>query len=272
VARIDPSARVADGARLGADVEIGPFTVVGPHVELGDGCRLSAHVVVDGRTQIGPRTVVHPFTSLGTPPQAVRYRGEPSRLVIGSDCIIHEHVTANLGTEEGGMETRIGNKCLLMVGVHVGHDAKVGNEVRLANFAMLGGHVEIEDYAIISAIVAAQQFTRVGAYAFIGGGTGVVKDVIPFGASSGWPPRFRGLNAVGMRRRGFTREAIQAVREAFKMLFADSGPMLERADRLAAAFPGDANVGRIVEFIRAGKKRPFLLPQTREAAEDFEEA
>jgi UDP-N-acetylglucosamine acyltransferase len=270
--RIHPSARIAEGARLGADVEVGPFCTVGPDAVLSDGCRLISHVNVAGHTTIGPRTVVHPFASLGTPPQSVHYKGEASRLVIGADCTIREHVTMNTGTASGRMETRVGNKCFLMISTHIGHDCLVGNEVILVNGVTLAGHCEIGDFAIISGLTALHQFVRVGAYAFIGGLTGLTKDLMPGSTAFGVPAEYRGLNAIGLKRRGFSREAIQSLRGAYRALFADQGPMQERAERLARAFPNDTGAALIVDFIRAGVKRPFLLPERNGMGEieDFE--
>ncbi len=259
--RIDSSARIADGARLGADVEVGPYCVVGPEVTIGDGCRLIAHVVVAGNTAIGPRTVIYPFATLGTPPQSVHYRGGPTRLVIGADCVIRENVTMNTGTEDGGMVTRVGDKCFFMTGSHVGHDCKVGNEVTLVNGVALAGHCEVGDFTVISGLAALHQFVRAGPYCFIGGLTGLTKDLLPYSAAFETPALYRGVNVVGLRRRGFKRAEIETIRAALRALFADTGSMRERAERLAAAFPNDANVTRIVDFIRAGEKRPFLLSE-----------
>jgi UDP-N-acetylglucosamine acyltransferase len=260
VARVDSSARVADGARLGADVEIGPYSVIGPDVELGDGCRIHAHVHIAGITRLGPRTAVFPFASLGTPPQSVRYRGGPTRLMIGADCIVREHVTMNTGTEDGGMETQVGDRCFIMAGAHVAHDCKIGNDVLLVNQVIMGGHCEIGEHAVLSGGTTLHPFVHIGAYSILGGMTGSIWDIPPFIAALGVPAEIRGINAVGMRRRGFSADAVRTVRAAYKMLFAGEGPPKQRVSSLLAAFPGDANVRRIVEFVRAGK-RPLLQPR-----------
>ena len=265
VPRIDSSARVADSARIGADVEIGPYCIIGPDVEIGEGTRLHAHVFITGHTKIGPRNEIHPFASLGTPPQSVQYRGGSTRLVIGAENIIREHVTMNTGTEDGRGETRVGDKCFIMTAAHVGHDCIVGNEVTLVNGVLLAGHCQVGDFAVLSGAAALHQFVRVGPMAFIGGNTGVVKDLLPYCATFGMPGEFRGLNLVGLRRRGLTRAEITTLRAALRVLFEATGPMRERADRLAAAFPADKNVARIVDFICAGDKRPFLLPERKSA-------
>jgi UDP-N-acetylglucosamine acyltransferase len=269
VGRIDSSARIADGARLGADVEVGPYTVIGPEVEIADGCRIGAHVYISGCTRIGPRTQVLPFASLGTPPQSVRYRGGPTRLSVGADCIVREHVTMNTGTEDGGMETRVGDRCFIMTGVHVAHDCKIGDDAILVNQVIMGGHCEIGEHAVLSGGSTLHPFVHVGAYSILGGMTGSIWDIPPFIAALGVPAAIRGVNAVGMRRRGFSADAIRTVRAAYKMLFAGKGPPKQRVGQLLEAFPGEPNVMRIVEFVRAGK-RPLLKPNR--AARDLADA
>jgi len=267
VDRIDASARVADGARLGTEVEVGPYTVIGREVEIGDGCRIGPHVYISGCTRIGPRTQVFPFASLGAPPQSVNYRGGATRLVIGADCIIREHVTMHTGTEDGGMETAVGDRCFIMVGAHVAHDCKIGDDVLLVNSVILGGHCQIGRHAVLSGNVTLHPFVRIGAYAILGGMSGTVQDILPFAAIWGAPPRMRGVNAIGLRRRNFSAASIRTLRKAFQLLNDERGPAKERAERLAQAFVGDAEVMQIVEFIRQGGKRPFLLETTPGADE-----
>ena len=205
MAAIDPTARVEPGAVIGQDVSIGPYCVIGPNVAIGDGCRLVAHVHVTGHTTIGARTVIYPFASLGTPPQSVKYRGGPTRLVIGADCDIRESVTMNTGTEDDGGVTEVGDRCFLMVGSHVGHDCQVGNDVTFANNVVLGGHVTVGDYVVFGGQAAVRQFVRIGEGAMVVGMSGVRADVIPFGLVQGPLADLIGLNVVGMRRRGSTR-------------------------------------------------------------------
>ena len=202
---IDPTARIEPGAAIGQNASIGPYCVVGPHAVIGDGCRLVAHVHVAGHTTIGPRTVLYPFASLGSPPQSVKYRGGPTRLVVGADCDIREGVTMNTGTEDGGGVTEVGDRCFLMVGSHVGHDCMVGNDVTFANNVVLGGHVTIGDFVVFGGQAAVRQFVRIGEGAMIVGLSGVRADVIPFGLVQGPLANLMGLNVVGMRRRGFTQ-------------------------------------------------------------------
>jgi UDP-N-acetylglucosamine acyltransferase len=261
VAKIDPTARVTDGAKLGADVEIGPYCIVGPDVTLGDGCRLIAHVHLAGITSIGARTLVYPFASLGTPPQSVHYKGEPTRLTIGADCTIREGVTMNTGTVAGGGETRVGDRCMFMVGSHVAHDCGVGNEVIFANNATLGGHCTVDDFVFFGGMSAAHQFTRIGEQAVIGGMSGVEFDVIPFGALLGSRGELGGLNLVGLKRRGFSREAIHSLRAAYRSLFFGDGTLAERVEMIGRDFSADLNVQKIVSFIRAGGKRRLSLPR-----------
>jgi UDP-N-acetylglucosamine acyltransferase len=259
---IDSSARIEDGAKIGEGVSIGPYCTVGPHVTIGDGCRLIAHVNVTGHTTIGPRTVIHPFASLGSPPQSFSYRGGPTRLVIGAGCDIRENVTMNTGTEEGGGLTQVGDGGFFMVGTHVGHDCAVGNKVVMANNTVLGGHVTVGDNVVFGGGVAVRQFVRIGEGAMLVGLSGIRADVIPFGMAQGPLAFLVGLNVVGMRRRGFSKSDIHRVRSAYQALFFGDGEFRGRLDRVAAEFGSDALIGRIVEFIRAGK-RPLTMAAKR---------
>src|ERR1700689_1572051 len=230
---IDPTARVADGARIGEGVEIGPYCLVGPQVELLGGVRLIAHVNVTGATTIGAGTVVYPFSSLGTPPQSVHYRGGPTRLIIGAACDLRESVTMNTGTEDGGGVTRVGDRCFLMVGSHVGHDCHVGNEVNLANNVVLGGHVAIH------------QYVRIGEGVMMAGMSAARDDIIPFGFALGQTGALVGLNYVGLRRRGVTRAQLHRLRGAYRSLFFTEGRIAERIDAVEHEFAGDPLVGKI---------------------------
>src|SRR5262245_6476649 len=261
MADIHPSAVVDRGATIGADVVIGPCCVLGPHVRLGDGCRLVAHVHVTGHTSIGPGTTIQPFASLGTPPQSVKYRGGATRLAIGAGCDLREHVTVNIGTEDGGGVTTVGDRCFMMVNSHVGHDCRVGNDVTFANNAVLGGHAVVGDFSFIGGQSAVHQFVRVGEGAMISGVTGVASDLIPFGLTRGSYAYLEGLNVIGMRRRGFSREQIHAVRRAYRMLFFGEGVFRDRLETAAATFSDDPQVAKILDFIRAGKTRSLMMPR-----------
>ncbi|MEI7608844.1 MAG: acyl-ACP--UDP-N-acetylglucosamine O-acyltransferase [Rhodospirillaceae bacterium] len=259
---VHPSAVVDPAARLGDGVRIGPFCCVGPEVELGDGVTLVSHVVVDGRTVIGAGTTVYPFAVLGTPPQDLKYKGEPSRLVIGKNNRIREHVTMNPGTEGGGMLTSVGDNGLFMVGSHVAHDCELGNNIILANNATLAGHVVVGDFAILGGLSAVHQFVRIGHHAMIGGMSGVENDVIPFGLVMGDRARLSGLNLVGLERRGFGREAIQVLRAAYRMLFGPEGTLQERVDEVERSFSENAAVTEVVAFIRTKSSRAVCQPRS----------
>lgn len=264
---IDSTARVAAGAAIGKDVFIGPYCVIGPDVTIGDGCHLVAHVHVTGHTTIGAGTRIQPFASLGTPPQSVHYRGEPTRLVIGANGDIREHVTMNIGLAAHGGVTTVGDNCMFMVGSHVGHDCAVGNNVILANNAVLGGHVVVEDYVFIGGNSAVHQFTRIGESAMISGMCGIRGDVIPFGFAIGAVGRLTGLNTLGMKRRKMTRADLHAARRAYNTLFKGKGQF---ADRLAAvaAEAADPVVRQITAFLQASGKRPILMARPRGVVED----
>ena len=265
MAEIHPTAIVESGARLGQGVVVGPFCTVGPDVVLEDESRLISHVVVAGRTTVGPRTTVYPFASIGMPPQDLKYKGEPSRLAIGADNVIREHVTMNTGTEGGGMLTRIGNGGLFMMGAHVAHDCMVGDNVIFANNATLGGHVVVDDYAIIGGLAAVHQFCRIGAHAIIGGVSAVVQDVIPYGSASGDRARLIGLNIVGLRRRNFSRPDIQVLRTAYRLLFAEEGTLAERIDDVAEMYADNDAVMDIVAFMRSDSTRAICQPHSGNA-------
>jgi UDP-N-acetylglucosamine acyltransferase len=261
IAKIDSTAQVADGAQLGAGVEIGPYCVIGPGAVIGDGCRLLAHVFIDGLTTIGPRTTVYPFVSLGTPPQSVHYKGEATRLTIGADCSLREHVTMNTGTIAGGGETRVGDRSMFMVGAHVGHDCVVGSDVIFANNATLGGHCTVGDHVFLGGLTGIHQHVRIGEQVIVGGMTGVEFDVIPFGAVLGARGELAGLNVIGLKRRKYSHESIHSLRHAYRMLFFGAGSFADRVDKVATEFSGDANVQKIIAFIRAGSKRRLTLPR-----------
>jgi UDP-N-acetylglucosamine acyltransferase len=264
---IDLSARIEAGAVIGKDVSIGPYCTIGANVRIGDGCRLLGHVNLAGHTTIGPRTVIHPFASLGSPPQSCSYRGGPTRLVVGADCDIRENVTMNTGSEDGGGVTEIGDKCFFMVGAHVAHDCKVGNHVVFANNVLLGGHVEIGDRVVFGGGAAVRQFVRIGEGAMIVGLSGVRADVIPYGMVQGPLADLIGLNVVGMRRGGLAKADIQRVRSAYRTLFFGEGEFRARVDQVASEYGGDALIGKIIEFIHAGK-RPLTMAVKLSATEE----
>ncbi len=258
---IHPTAVVDPRAHLGNDVEIGPFSVIGPDVRLDDAVKIISHGVVAGRTRIGSGTRIFPFTSIGHEPQDLKYEGEPSELIIGCNNTIREHVTVNPGTAGGGMVTRIGDGCLLMVGVHVAHDCRIGNSVVMANNATLAGHVVVEDFAVIGGLSAIHQFVRIGAHAMIGGMTGIEQDVIPFGLAMGDRGHLAGLNLVGLKRRGFDRDDIHRLRAAFRMLFAATGEMTERMAAVSREHGDSPLVRQLLDFLGAESDRLVLKPR-----------
>ncbi|MEI7931762.1 MAG: acyl-ACP--UDP-N-acetylglucosamine O-acyltransferase [Alphaproteobacteria bacterium] len=258
---IHPTAIVHDGAKLGADVEIGPFCIVGADVTLGDRVRLISHAIVDGETEIGADCTVHPHSRLGGPPQHLGHKGEKTRLVVGPRNLIRECVTFNTGTVAGRGVTTIGADGMFMVGSHVAHDCIIGDHVVLANNGAVGGHASIGDYVFLGGNAAVHQYTRIGRYAFIGGVSAVTKDVIPFGSVWGVHAHLEGLNLVGLKRRGFSRESIRDLRSAFRLLFADEGTFQERLDDVARVFKDVPEVMEVVTFIRADSDRPLCQPR-----------
>jgi UDP-N-acetylglucosamine acyltransferase len=260
-AEIHPTAVVEDGAKLGADVRVGPFCLVGPEVELGDGCDLKSHVVLAGRTTVGPRAKIYPFASIGHPPQDLKYAGEPSTLVIGADCTIREGVTMNPGTAHGIMTTVVGDRCLFLANAHVAHDCRIGNDVIFSNAAMVAGHCTVGDFVIIGGGAGVHQFVRIGQHAFVGGLSAIENDVIPYGMALGNRAHLAGLNIIGLRRRGFTREQIHDLRRAYRLLFADEGTLSERVADVAEEFAQHPIVHEILDFIRDGKERAICTPR-----------
>lgn len=258
---IHPTAIVHKGARLGQNVSIGPYCTVDAGVHLADNVKLISHAAVSGNTTIGAGSTLYPFCSIGFPPQDQKYEGEMSELIIGAGNVIREHVTMNPGTSGGGMVTRIGDNGLFMAGSHVAHDCSVGNNVILANHATLAGHVSVGDFAIFGGLSAVQQFSRIGQHAMIGGMSGVENDVIPYGSVLGNRAYLGGLNIIGLKRRGFTREQIHGLRNAYRMLFAAEGTLQERLEDVASLFKDHAEVMEIVGFIRSAN-RSICTPKT----------
>lgn len=263
--RIHPTAIVEDGACLGDDVTIGPYSVVGRNAVIADGVVLESHVVIGGRTTIGPRTRISPFAAIGGAPQDLSHKGGDTTIVIGSDCIIREQVTVHGGTAKGRGITTIGTRCFLMIGAHVAHDCVVGDHVILTNHSTLGGHTEVGEYAILGGLAAVQQRTRIGAHAFVGGLTAVTRDVVPFVIVGGRRGGLAGINVVGLKRRGFDRATIHALRAAYRAFFFSRGPRTERIERLSEQFGGVAAVRQMIDFLVATGERPMTLPGRAEA-------
>ncbi len=227
---------------------------------------LQSHAVIEGRTTLHENCQVFPFAVIGAPPQDLKYHGEPSRVEIGANTVIREHVTIHPGTEGGGLVTRVGSDCLIMVGAHVAHDCQVGSGVIMANNATLGGHVTVGDYAILGGLAGIHQFVRIGHHAMVGGLSGVENDVIPYGSVMGNRAFLSGLNTVGLKRRGFSREDIHSLRAAYRLLFAEEGTLAERLEDVSVMFKDDAAVMEIVHFIQDDSSRAVCQPQTKRAA------
>ena len=235
-------------AKIGKNVKIGPFCYVGPNVELFENVELISNVHIEGNTKIGKGSKLFPFTSIGTQPQDLKFKGEKNSLEIGENNLIREYVTINPGTEKGGGKTTIGNNCLLMISSHVAHDCLIGNNVVIANNVPLGGHVTIEDSVVIGGNSAVQQFTRIGRLAMIGGMTGVLKDVIPFGLSFGNRNYLRGINIIGLKRKKYENKKIIELDEAFKKIF-QSKNLHENLSKINGEYKGNDLVTEVINFI-----------------------
>jgi UDP-N-acetylglucosamine acyltransferase len=260
MASIHPTAIIDREAEIAADVEIGPYCVIGAHVVIHEGCRVASHVNLTGHTTVGARTTIAPFASLGTPPQSVKYRGGSTRLVIGEECDIREGVTMNIGTEDDRGVTEIGRRCMFMAGSHVGHDCQVGDDVIMANNAVLGGHVVIGKHSFLGGHAAVHQYVRLGEGVMISGVSGAASDVIPFGFARGSYAYLEGLNVVGLRRRGCARADLLRLRRAYRSLFFGEGQFRDRLANVADEFAGDPLIAMVVDFIRGGGTRPLMMP------------
>lgn len=258
---VHSTALVADTVKLGRNVTIGPYCCVDGNVVLGDNCRLDAHVVVTGDTSIGADTRIFPFASIGHISQDLKYDGELVSLEIGARNTVREHVTMNPGTSNGGAVTRVGDDNLFMVGVHVAHDCVVGSNVIMANNATLGGHVSVADFAILGGLVGVHQFSRIGAHSFVGAGSLVTEDVIPFGMVSGNRAILGGLNLVGLKRRDFDRNEINALRAAYKDVFmTQNATFQDRVLRARETYAESGLVNQMIDFILVEKSRGYCLP------------
>ena len=257
---IHPTALVDASAVLADDVVIGPWSTVGPGVTLGEGVMLVSHVVIQQDTTIGARTVVHPFAVIGGDPQHNGYKGEAVRLEIGADNSIREHCTFNRGTPQDSGVTRVGSNNLFMTGAHVGHDALVGDNVVMANNATLGGHARIGDKVFLGGLCAVHQNGRVGQGAIVGGLAAVTRDVIPYGSAWGNHARLHGLNLIGLKRKGYGKDAVRRLLAAYRDLFEGSGVFADRLKSVENDYADLPEIMEIVAFIREGAKRPLCLP------------
>ena len=256
---IHPTAIIDTKAKISNDIEIGPYTVIGPNVEIGEATRIYSHVNISGNTKIGKNNKIYPFASIGNDPQDLKFQGEVTKLEIGDNNKIREYVTINPGTKGGGGITKVGNNCLFMVSSHIAHDCFVGNNVILANNVPLGGHAHIGDNAIIGGNSAVQQFTRVGKSAMIGGMCGVVRDIIPYGIAHGNRSILQGLNLIGLRRKNIPNKDIITLSNAYKEIFKNEN-LTENLNNLSHEFKNNELVIEVIEFIEKDKKRPICTP------------
>ena len=257
---IHKSSVIDSKAKISKDVKIGPFCYVGPNVQLDENVELISNVHVEGNTKIGKGTRIFPFASIGTQPQDLKYNNEKNSTIIGNYNIIREYVTINPGTVGGGSQTLVGNNCLFMISSHVAHDCTIGNNVIIANNVPLGGHVTIEDSVVIGGNSAVQQFTRIGRLAMIGGMTGVLKDVIPFGLSIGNRNYLQGLNLIGLRRKKYENKKIMGLDKAYKEIFSSKN-LHENLSKINGEYKNNELVSEVIAFIEKDKKRPICLPQ-----------
>ena len=260
---IHTSSIISKKAKIGNNVKIGPFCNIGEFVQLEDNIELISNVHIEGNTRIGKGTKIFPFASIGTAPQDLKYKNELTSLIIGENNTIREYVTINPGTEGGGGNTVIGNNCLFMISSHVAHDCKVGNDVIIANNVPLGGHVTIEDSVVIGGNSAVQQYTRIGRLAMIGGMTGVLKDVIPFGLSVGNRNHLQGINLIGLRRKNYENKKIMNLDKAYKAIFSSKN-LHENLININTDFKGNELVEEVINFISKDKKRPICSPINKE--------
>jgi UDP-N-acetylglucosamine acyltransferase len=258
---IHQSSVIDSKAKISKNVKIGPFCYIGPDVQLGENVELISNVHLEGNTKIGKGTRIFPFASIGTQPQDLKYNYENNSTIIGDNNTIREYVTINPGTKGGGLQTIIGNDCLLMISSHVAHDCKIGNKVIIANNVPLGGHVTIEDSVVIGGNSAVQQFTRIGRLAMIGGMTGVLKDVIPFGLSVGNRNYLQGLNLIGLRRKKYENKKIMELDKAYKEIFSSKN-LHENLSKINGEYKNNELVSEVITFIEKDKRRPICSPQS----------
>ena len=256
---IDKSAIIDQNAKVHSSAKIGPFTIIGPNVEIGENVVIYSHVNISGNTKIGKGNVFYPFASIGNDPQDLKYNGEKTLLEIGDNNKFREYVTVNPGTIGGGGLTKIGNNCLFMISSHIAHDCYVGNNVIIANNVPLGGHVTIENNVVIGGNSAVQQFTRIGEMAMIGGMTGVLHDVIPYGLSTGNRNSLQGLNLIGLRRAKFDNKDILGLSDAYKEICATKN-LTENISKLNGSFKKNPLVKNVINFITKDKKRSICTP------------
>ncbi len=251
---IHPTAIIEPGVEIEEEVSIGPFCILREGVHIMKGTRLVSNVIIEGKTEIGENCTVYPFTSLGFPPQDLKYKGEKTALKIGNNNIIREYTTIHRASVGGDGITTIGDNNFFMAYVHIAHDCKIGNSITMANVATLAGHVLIEDYAIIGGLVAIHQFTRIGAYAMVGGFSGVNQDIPPYMISSGTPAKLFGLNTIGLKRQGFSDHIINELKKAYKILFREKRTLKDAIKKIQEDLPYTDEIKHLIEFIQKNKR------------------
>ena len=256
---IHKTAIINQNAKISSNVKIGPYAVIGPDVEIDEDVIIQSHVNITGYTKIGKKNIFYPMSSIGSDPQDLKYKGEKTTLTIGDGNTVREHVTINTGTIQGGGITKVGNNNLIMIGAHIAHDCIVGNSIVMANDSAVAGHAEIEDFVILGAKCGVQQFTRIGKMAMIGGMTGVSRDVIPYGLSTGNRNFLNGINVIGLRREKVQNKEIIGLTEAYKEIF-KSKSLSENLSKLNGKFKDNILVKEVLEFINKDKKRPICTP------------
>ncbi len=252
---VHPTAIVAPGAQVPESCKVGPYCTIGSDVVLGEGCEVVSHVVLDGRTVVGQGCKIYAFAALGVAPQDLKYAGEPTRLEIGSDTVIREYVTISRGTAKGGGTTRVGRGCLIMAYTHIGHDSQIGDHCILANAATLAGHVTVEDYATVGALCPVHQFCRIGRHAYVGGGTTITQDVLPYSLTSAKRETHAyGLNKVGLERRGFSREQVRALQHAYRLLLASKMNTTQALEALRREASASEEVQYLLDFVASSER------------------
>ena len=256
---IHKTAIIDINAKVSSNVKIGPYTIIGPNVEIAENSIIQSHVNITGHTIIGKNNKIYPFASIGSDPQDMKYKGEETKLVIGENNTIREYSTINPGTVQGGGSTIVGNNNLIMIGAHIAHDCIIGNNIVIANSAAIAGHAEISDYVVIGGNCGVQQFTRIGKMAMIGGMTGVSRDVIPYGLSTGNRNFLNGINVIGLRRSKVSNKEIIGLTDAYKEIFKTES-LNDNLNKLNGDFKENSLVKEVVEFINKDKKRPICTP------------
>ena len=252
--KIHETAIIDSKAELGADVEVGPYCIIGKGVKIGRGVRLLSHVVIEGHSEIGENCIIHPFAGIGLPPQDLKYKGEPTKLIIGRNNTIREYVTIHRASVGGDGATVVGDNNFLMGYVHIAHDCKVGSHVTMANVATLAGHVMVEDYAVIGGLAAAHQFTRIGKYAMISGLSGIVQDIPPYMVAAGSRAKLFGPNSIGLKRHGFSDEVMHAIKKAYKTLFRDKRTLKDAIRKVQEDSGNLPEIQHLLSFIEKNKR------------------